>query len=158
MGLSRQADILRTIATRLDLPDFRKLTQQPTINEAVRVSIYHHSSNRPDSVATLVYGHHQSTCSLHVCYDRPNRRADLQFQIPVMRYNALLGALRKSNFDHLDDESTLPFYGVDLWLIERAAGSFHHDVVLCPESATGKHRELLRALQDHLPEAVRVGA
>ncbi len=158
MGFSRQADILRTIATRLNLPDFRQLTQQPIINEAVRVSIYHPIGTAPDSVATLSYGHHQTACTLQVCYDRPNHRADLHFQIPIVRYNALLGALRKAHFDTLDDETDLPFHGVDLWLIERAAGSFYHDIVLCPSSATGKHRELMRALQDHLPEAIRTGA
>lgn len=158
MGYSRQADILRTIATRLDLPDFRRMTQQPTINEAVRVSIYHYTGQAPDSIATLVYGHHQTDCNLQVCYDRPTRRADLSYQVPIARYSGLLAAFRKANFDHLDDEPDLPFYGVDLWLIERAAGSFHHDVVLCPESASGKYRELIRALQDHLPESIRTGA
>lgn len=158
MGYSRQADVLRTIATRLQLPDFRKLTQQPTINEAMRVSIYHDDGNSPDSVATLVHGHHQETYPLHVCYDRSTRRADLNFDVSVERYNGLLMALRRARFDQLDDEPDLPFYGIDLWLIERAAGSFYHDIVLCPTTASGKHHEIVRALRDHLPEAVRTGA
>ncbi|PJF41867.1 MAG: hypothetical protein CUN55_11130 [Phototrophicales bacterium] len=158
MEFSRQADVLRTIASRLGLPDFRTLTQNPTIHEAVRLTIYYHLGNAPDSVSTLLHGHHQETCQLHICFDRPQKRAELHLNIKTERYNQLLLAMQKANFDKLDDDPTLPFYGADLWLIERAAGSFHHDVVLAPESATGNYRELVRAFQTYLPETTRVGA
>jgi hypothetical protein len=44
---------------------------------------------------------------------------------------------------------------VDVWLVERAAGSYFHDVVLSPGTATGHHRELVIAIKTHLPEAIR---
>lgn len=157
MGLSRRADPLREIAARMGLPEFRLLTQQPTVNEAVRVTIHSDDVRQADSVATLVRGHHQVDCTLQVVYDRPQKQARLHFDIPQPRYQHLLGALRRARFDHLDDEPDLPFLGVDLWLIERAAGSFRHDIVLCPASASGNYREFVRAFREYLPESVRPG-
>jgi hypothetical protein len=42
-----------------------------------------------------------------------------------------------------------------VWLVERAAGSYFHDIVLSPGNATGHHREVVLALKTHLPESVR---
>jgi hypothetical protein len=71
------------------------------------------------------------------------------------RYKALLVALRRVSFDTMDDQPDVPFFGVDLWLVERASGSFYHDVVLSPEGARGFYRELVLALREHLKEALR---
>jgi hypothetical protein len=84
--------------------------------------------------------------------------ASLKLNIPLVRYQDLLLALRRARFDTLDDEDDLPYLGVDLWLIERAAGSFYHDIVVCPTNAKGHHREIVLALRQYLPEAVRTGA
>lgn len=155
MGLSRRADPLRVIAARLGITEFRLMTQQPTVNEALRITIHYDDVRKADSVATLVRGHHRVDCSLTVIYDRPQKPATLSFTIPQARYQSLLGALRRARFDHLDDQPELAFIGIDLWLIERAAGSFHHDVVLAPTSATGNYREFVRAFEEYLPESVR---
>jgi hypothetical protein len=55
----------------------------------------------------------------------------------------------------LDDAFDAPPAGVDVWLVERAAGSYFHDIVLSPGNATGHHREVVLALKTHLPESVR---
>ena len=49
----------------------------------------------------------------------------------------------------------MPYFGVDLWLVERASGSFYHDVVMAPDSARGFYRELALSLRQHLKEALR---
>jgi hypothetical protein len=91
-------------------------------------------------------------------YETPRKLARLTYDIPQQRYQQLLGALRQARFDHLDDQPNLPFLGVDLWLIERAAGRFRHDIVLSPAAAAGNYREFVRAFQEYLPESVRPGA
>lgn len=158
MSLSRRADPMRLIAARLGQDELQKITSNPAINEAVRVSIHYHDGEQaPNSVATLQRGHGDN-CELQLLYDKSPRMAKLKLSIPSTRYQALLVALRRARFDALDDEEDLPYFGVDLWLIERAAGSFYHDIVVCPTSAKGHHREIVLALRQHLPEAVRKGA
>lgn len=157
MSLSRRADPIRLIAARLGQGELQKITSNPSINEAVRVSIHYHDGRAPNSVATLQRGHGDN-CQLHLAYDKSPRMAKLTLNIPLSRYQELLMALRRARFDRLDDDEDLPYFGVDLWLIERAAGSFYHDIVVCPTSAKGHHREIILALRQFLPEAVRTGA
>jgi hypothetical protein len=75
--------------------------------------------------------------------------------IEAERYQALLAALRRAKFDALDDQPEVPYFGVDLWLVERASGSFYHDVVLAPDSARGFYRELILSIRQHLKESLR---
>jgi hypothetical protein len=157
MSLSRRADPIRLIAMRLGQGELQKITSNPAINEAIRVSIHYHDGRGPNSVATLERGHGDH-CQLHLAYDKSPRMASLKLNIPLVRYQNLLMALRRARFDTLDDEDDLPYLGVDLWLIERAAGSFYHDIVVCPTNAKGHHREIVLALRQYLPEAVRTGA
>jgi len=51
----------------------------------------------------------------------------------------------------------LPAYNLtDLWLIERAAGTFAHSVILAPELARDEYSKLVNAVKNGLPEALRV--
>lgn len=151
---TRRADPIRLVALRLRQDELRNLTQRPGINEVFRVTIQYHDGRHPNQVATLFRGH-GSTCALKVVYDKPGKQVFYDYTVDVERYKALLTALRRVKFDGMDDQPDVPFFGVDLWLVERASGSFYHDVVLAPESARGFYRELLLALREHLKEGLR---
>jgi hypothetical protein len=72
---------------------------------------------------------------------------------------AVITSLRKINFDKLDDCDDIPWYGADLWLLERGVSSFHHDVIIAPDKAVGVHAELVKLIQTQLREAIRaIGA
>ncbi len=104
--------------------------------------------------ATLTRGHAPGG-TLKVVYDKPGKEVYFDYPVEPERYQALITTLRRIKFDRLDDQPDVPFFGVDLWLVERASGSYYHDVVLSPESARGFYRELILALQQHLKEALR---
>lgn len=157
MQLSRRTDPMHLVMARLGVQELRELIQHPTINEAIRITIYYHDNRAPASVATL-RREQNAPCQIEIVYDRVPRTTQLTFSVPIERYQSLLIALRRARFDTLDDEEDLPITGVDLWLVERLAGSFYHDIVVCPTSARGHHRDIVLALRDYLPEAVREGA
>jgi len=157
MSLLRAADSLRQTALLLGQGSLRAEAVKPGVNEALRVSIQYHDGRTPDSVATLRRGH-GATCILTVVYSKVASDQSwyaYTFSVLLERYQKLLAALRLAQFDRRDDAENLPSHGADLWLIERAAGTFFHDVVLAPALATGHHREFVMALRAHLPEAVR---
>jgi hypothetical protein len=151
---SRRADPIRLVALRLRQDELRNLTQKPGINEVFRATIQFHDGRHPNQVATLTRGH-GSGCTLKVVYDKPGKDVFFTYEVDADRYKALLGALRRIKFDDMDDQPDVPFFGVDMWLVERASGSFYHDVVLSPESARGFYRELVLAIREHLKEALR---
>jgi hypothetical protein len=151
---ARRADPIRLIALRLRQDELRNVTRRPTVSEAFRVTIEYHDGRFPNQVATLTRGH-AAGAMLKVVYDKPGKEVYFDYTIEPERYQALMTALRRIKFDRLDDQPDVPFFGVDLWLVERASGSYYHDVVMSPDSARGFYRELLLAIQQHLKEAVR---
>lgn len=151
---TRRADPIRLIALRLRQNELRTVTQQPTVNEAFRVTIQYADPQFPNQVATLTRGH-GGTASLTVIYDKPGKQVYFTYPVEAARFQDFLAALRRAKFDHLDDQPDVPYFGVDLWLVERASGSFYHDVVMSPDSARGFYRELLLAIRQYLREAVR---
>jgi hypothetical protein len=155
MSLFRRAEPLRQIIAKLGLEDFRRVLSQPGVNEGLRITVQYHDARHPSSVATLQRGH-GDTCSLTVLYDKFGEPLTYTFAIPLERYQKLFTVLKQSKFDTMDDEPDIPYVGADLWLVERGSGTFHHDIVVSPDSAKGHHREVVVAIRTHLPEAVRM--
>ncbi|MFP4322752.1 MAG: hypothetical protein ACLFTK_09885 [Anaerolineales bacterium] len=157
MTFDRGAEALRGVASLVGEAPLRRVMATPGVHEAVRVTVRYHDARSPDSVATLTRGVGEAV-GLRVVYTRFDDHGapfDYDFRPESARFASVLAALRLNRFDTLDDDPDLPRYGADHWLIERAAGSFFHDVVLSPASARGHHREIVAALRQALPEALR---
>ena len=156
MSIHRRADAIRLVAVRLGQGELKDITQRPGVHEALRVSVYYHDGRFPNSVATLTRGL-SKPCHLQVAYDKTPKPVYFDLTVSIEKFHALLLDLRRARFDKLDDQPDVPFYGVDLWLVERIAGSFYHDIVLSPNSSGGNYREIMRAIQTHIPDSVRQG-
>jgi hypothetical protein len=154
-----QSAPLRFIATRLRVPDLPQVVREPGTGEAFRITVQYHDARHPDQVATLSKSHASPTVSmvaLQVVYRRASDNPlTLQYEIEVERYQRLGAALRRINFDALDDPPDVPYFGADLWLVERAAGSFHHDVILPPAQAAGVYADIVALIHSTLREAIR---
>ena len=72
-----------------------------------------------------------------------------------MDYAELVKGLEQVHFDKLNDQANIPSYGVDLWMWERAAGTFYRSVIFSPVAATGVYERLRVLAHTYLPEAVR---
>lgn len=154
-----QSAPLRFIATRLRVPDLPHVVRQPGTGEAFRLTVQYHDARHPDQVATLSKSHASptaATVALQVVYRRASvDPLTLEYEIEPERYQRLGATLRRINFDALDDPPDVPYYGADLWLVERAAGSFHHDVIIPPAHAVGVYADIVALIQTTLREAIR---
>ena len=153
--LRPQSAPLRFIAVRLHVPELEQIVRQPGVGEALRVTVQYHDARHPDQVATLTKSL-VGTTALKVVYRRAdNVPLSLDYLLDDGRMQILSANLRRINFDKLDDPADIPWFGADLWLVERAAGSFHHDVVFAPSTATGTYAELVALIKANLHEAIR---
>jgi hypothetical protein len=143
---------LRLIAVRLNIPELNVVARQPDVIEAVRVSIQAHDGRHPDQVGTLVKL--RSGSKLSVAYRRA-KPLTLDYTVDAAHCAALTAGLRRLKFDTLDDIPDIPWLGADLWLVERAAGSFYHDVIIAPAKASGAHAEITALITQHMREATR---
>jgi hypothetical protein len=75
--------------------------------------------------------------------------------VEAVRYEAFINTLDTLRFDRLPDQPGIPSYGADLWLLERAAGSFSTSLMLAPERASGVYASLVALIRARLPEAIR---
>lgn len=150
----RHADGLRLIAGRLDLPPLPAVARQPGVNAAYRLTIQYQANDLADQVATLT--HHQGgEVLLSVVYRRFSQHPTLEYVLDEDRFRDFDLAMRRLRFDRQDDQINIPLIGVDFWLIERASGSYAHDLVLAPNYADGVHAWLVDVFRERLPEALR---
>ena len=130
------------------------MARQPGVAESFRLTIQYHDARHPDQIATAIQL--QGSVKLAIVYRRANDEPlSLNYNIPTERFRALIIPLKKLGFDKLDDSPDLRWHGADLWLLERAASGFHHDMILAPETAKAVYTEIVKLVRDHLREAVR---
>ncbi len=149
----RMAFTLRAMIERVGVEPLRQLARLPAMRAVYRVAIYYHDRRARDMVATLCRTRDEITLTL--AYDGLFHLKSLVYPTPLARYEGFTLALQKLHFDKLNDQPRLPQYGADLWLVERAAGTFNKSVIVAPGSAEGAYHELVNIIQTHLPETQR---
>lgn len=150
----QQAFLLRSIAERMDQPPLKTLIKAPQVLAAYRVTVYYHDRRALDSCATL-WDRRLEGVQLVLCYRGMFDQKPITRPLSETRYDTFTQALQKLRFDHLADQPDMPLYGLDFWMVERAAGSFIHSVIVAPQTATGSHADLVQIIQTHLPESLR---
>jgi hypothetical protein len=147
---------LRLVALRLDEPELEALARRPGVIEAFRVTVQYHDGRCPDQVATLTKLRGTDGGKLRVAYRRSSGKPLVfDLRVDARRCGIVVAGLRKLEFDRLDDMPDIPWSGADLWLLERASGTFHHDVIIPPDQAPGPYAQIVSLVRDNLKEAVR---
>lgn len=149
------ASLLTAIVEQMKLPSVEKLALLPGVRAVYRLTIRYHDRRAHDSVATLVRTSNVGA-SLEVAFRGRFDQKPLKFVVTQADYEGLVGGFQKLNFDKLGDQPKLMSYGQDLWMWERAAGTFHKSILLSPESADGPYWELVRLAWTHVGEAVKL--
>lgn len=148
------APALRAIAESLALEPVARIAKQPGVQAVYRVTVLIHDG-RASSAAATVKRVGQGV-ALELAYQRALDGKHLLKTLPIARYERFVSALAELGFDHLPDQPDLPDRPTaDLWMVERAAGSFQRAVILAPALAQGAHLKLVEAVRTYLPEALR---
>jgi hypothetical protein len=149
------ASLLTNIVEQMKLTPLEKLALQPGVRAVYRLTIRYHDRRAHDSVATLVRTS-ANGATLEIVFRGRFDQKPLSSKVTQADYEGLVAGFQKVNFDKLGDQPKLMSYGEDLWMWERAAGTFHKSVLLAPEGAEGVYWQLVRLAWTHLGEAVRV--
>lgn len=139
----------------MKLVPIQKLALQPGVRAVYRLTIRYHDRRAYDSVATLIRTSGNGAM-LEVVFRGRFEQKPLRSLVTQADYEALVSGFQKVNFDKLGDQPKLLSYGQDLWMWERAAGTFHKSVLLAPVGAEGVYWQLVRLAWTHLGEAVRM--
>ena len=149
----RHAALLRAVADTLALKPVRQLARGPSVRAVYRVTVHHDDRRALDAVTTIIRDSAGATFTVR--YEGLHHLRPTGQMLALERFSALTLAWQRAGFDRLRDQPGLPLHGPDLWLLERAAGTFVHSVIVAPQIAGGSHAALVEAVRAHLPEALR---
>jgi hypothetical protein len=144
---------LRALAEPLGLLPLAAAARAPNTTAVYRLTIRRGETRLRDQAATLRQMRGETT--LAVVYRAFLNHKPLLYPVVPERLEAFVKTLQAVRFDALPDQPDPPSYGADLWLLERAAGSFYKSLLLAPALAAGPYTDLVKAVQTHLPEALR---
>ncbi|PJF25720.1 MAG: hypothetical protein CUN53_11345 [Phototrophicales bacterium] len=152
--ISYHAPALRAIAESLDLEPVTRIARQPGVQAVYRVTTLIHDGRASSAAATITRV--GQGVVLEMAYQRALEGRHLARTLPIPRYERFASALVTLGFDHLPDQADLPDRPTaDLWMIERAAGTFQRAVIVAPALAQGVYLSLVDAVRTYLPEALR---
>lgn len=146
------ASTLLAICEQVGARPIQHIAREPGVKVAYRLTVRYHDRRAADSVATLRWA---NDASLNVIYRGLFAHKPVVFTLDTPRAETFAQEVQKLNFDRLHDQSNIPPHGVDLWLLERAAGSFYKGVVIAPELTGSVYARLAFVVNLYLPEAVR---
>lgn len=157
--LGFQAPLLRAIADQLGLKPVTEIARAPGVQEVYRITVQYFDGRACNSVATL--RRQTGGVVIETAYQRALARKRITHTVNEERYREFAQAVKSLHFDRMRDQPNLPAYNTtDLWLFERAAGTFTHSVILAPELAppltTDTYGRLVNAVRNGLPEALRM--
>lgn len=152
--LGYQLPMLLRIAERIGLPTVAQMARRPGVQAVYRMTVRYHDGRACDSVATLCKtAANDMTFEVH--FQNALEGKPLTPVIEPPRYEAFVQALQNIGFDRMGDQPNLPSAS-DVWLVERAAGTFVHSVLVAPDAAKDQHARLVNAVKNGLPEALRM--
>ncbi len=147
--------LMREIAEGLTLTPLDVMARQPGIVMVYRVTVRYHDRRVRDSAATLIQ-RRMDVWALEVAYRGAFDGKPIQYPITMARGTAFAAALTGQGFDRLLDAPDLPPYpSADLVLIERAAGTFYHSVIVSMTTAVEPYTRIVNAVRNGLPEALK---
>lgn len=154
--LGFQAPLLRAVADGCALPSVSEIAWRAGVQDVYRITIHYFDGRACDSASTLCHSAAKGIV-LETVYQRALLLKPLTHRIDAARYDTFVKAVMNLGFDHLYDQPNLPEYdATDLWLIERAAGTFSHSVILAPDLARDAYGRLANAVKHGLPEVLRI--
>jgi hypothetical protein len=152
--MEQHAYLLRSISVRMGVPPLKTVALLAGIKSAFRVTVHYEDLRASDTVLTVRrWG--VEDAMLEVVYQGHFGHKPITRRLSFDGYNDFAATLTELHFDRLPDQPDIPFFGVDLWMLERAAGSFIKSIILAPQTAQGDYVTLVRLIKTTFPEIVR---
>ena len=145
---------LHHLAASFGLPPLSASARQPGVISALQITAASPSGRLRHSVARVIE-FQQAAPRLEIVYEGINRHRPLQLPLSRDRLAALQAVLSAVQFDRLRDQPQLSWQTDRLWLLQRAAGTHAHSIIVAPDQPLSPYSTLVRAITAQLPAAIR---
>ena len=142
------------LAGQLGLPDLQRTASAAGVLGILQVSAYYAERRVRHSVARVIE-YQTGEIELRVAYQGVSLAEPLRLTVARERMERLDEALLRVRFDKLGDQPGLSHAERSLWLIQRAAGTHLHGVMVAPDRPEAPYSALVNAIDAYLPAAIR---
>ncbi len=142
------------LAGRLGLPDLERVAARAGVMSVLRISAYYAARRVRHSVAQVV---EQQTgeIEMQLAYEGLSLREPLRLAVEQDNLEKLQAVLLELRFGKLDDQTHLSYNERSLWLIQQAAGTHLHSIMVAPDRPELPYSTIVNAIDAYLPEAIR---
>ena len=142
------------LSSQLGLPDLQQAASAAGVMSILQVSAYYAERRVRHSVARVIE-YQTGELELRVVFQGVSLAEPLRLSVARERMEALDAALLRAKFAKLGDQPGLSYAERSLWLIQRAAGSHAHGVMVAPDRPELPYTAIVNAIDAYLPEAIR---
>ena len=142
------------VAGNFGRPSLTEVARQVGVITALRVTAYYPQQRLRHSVACVIE-HQHAAPRLEMVYEGINRHRALRLRLARDDLERLLNVLRQTKFDRLADQANLSYMERSLWLIQRAAGTHCHSIIVAPDLPRLPYAAIVNAIDAWLPQAIR---
>ena len=142
------------LASQLGLPDLQRAAGEAGVMSVLQVSAYYAERRVRHSVAR-VSEYQTGEIELRVVFQGVSLAEPLRLAVERERMEKLEEALLRVKFEKLSDQAGLSYGERSLWLIQRAAGTHAHGIMVAPDRPEPPYTTLVNAIDAYLPEAIR---
>ncbi len=145
---------LYQLANWLGLPPLERVAAGAGVISVLQISVYQSERTLRHSVAR-VSEYQTGEVELLLAYEGISLKRSIRRAVESERMERLQAVLLKARFDKLGDQASLSRNESLLWLIERAAGSHRHGIIIAPDRPELPWSAIVNAIDAYLPEAIR---
>ena len=142
------------LASQLGLPDLQRAASAAGVMSILQVSAYYAERRVRHSVARVSM-YQTGEIELRVVFQGVSLAEPLRLVVERERMELLDDVLLRVRFDKLSDQPGLSYAERSVWLIQRAAGSHVHGIMVAPDRPEAPYSTLVNAIDAYLPEAIR---
>lgn len=142
------------LAGQLGLPDLGRAAGEAGVMSVLQVSAYYAERRVRHSVAR-VSEYQTGEIELQVVFQGVSLAEPLRLTVGRESMEKLDDVLLRVKFDKLGDQPALSYGERSLWLIQRAAGTHVHGIMVAPDRPEAPYTTIVNAIDAYLPEAIR---
>lgn len=146
---------IRNVMERLKLPAINTLAEQAGIQTVYRILVYYADGRAYHSAATLLYKARYRNPKMETAYLGFFDNQVIEHEIASKTYQKFTKMLQQAHFDSLHFPTERLLHSATIWCIERATGTFAHQVILTPHYNEKPYSLIINAIDSYLPQAVR---
>ncbi len=142
------------LANRLGLPDIERIAARAGVMSVLQITAYYASRRVRHTVARVVE-HQSGAIEMQLAYEGVNLEKPIRLPVANDNLEKIQAVLLEARFGKLGDQANLSYDERSLWLIQQAAGTHAHGILVAPHRPELPYSIIVNAIDAYLPEAIR---